>query len=335
MVSIVVLTHNRKRLLAKCLASLFAQDWPRNDYEIIVADDGSTDGTGELVRELDAPEPHLRYVWQHRRGVAGARNLGLRHARGAWISFVADDYELAPDYIRTAMRLFAEQPDRLVVRFKVVAAGADFGSRVSGLYYELGAIRRLGVWGVERRPWKIARALARYQVRPTEDHGLEPAGAACFRREVFDRAGWFDEGLERGEDTEFGVRLRGHGIPIYYYPRHEIRHHLEPYPWPALAKAYRSGRYRFRYYLYNRHGGAASDGKPPGWLALGLEKAAAAAGLAVYCYRHRILTRVALLSPLLASIEAANKLGFVWEALRSSRRPPLRAAEPGPYTERD
>jgi GT2 family glycosyltransferase len=332
MLSIVVLTHNRRESLRRCLRSLALQDWPAEEFEIIVADDGSSDGTPETVRGLAASQPNLRYYWQVRRGVAGARNLGLRHARGAWIAFVADDYELAPDYIRTIMRLFAEQPERMIVRFKVVGAGSDFGSRAAGLYYELGYVRRLAVWGVARRPARIFRALAGYQERATAEHGLEPAGAACFRREVFERAGGFDESFERAEDTEFGERLRAHGIPVFYYPHHVIRHHLEPFPRAALAKAYRSGRYRCLYY---RRVGASGVGVRPGWFALAVEKAAAAAGLLVYCARSNLLGKLLLYSPCLAAIELANKLGFLRQALRRRETAPAAPPSRCSYTEGD
>lgn len=332
MLSIVVLTHNRRELLRRCLRSLALQDWPAEKFEIIVADDGSSDGTPELVRGLAACRANLRYYWQPRRGVAGARNLGLRHARGSFVSFVADDYELASDYIRTAMRLFAEQPERMVVRFKVVGAGSDFGSRASSLYYELGYVRRLAVWGVARRPARIFWALAAHRERATEEHGLEPAGAACFRREVFERAGWFDESFERAEDTEFGERLRAHGIPIHYYPQHIIRHHLEPFPRAALAKAYRSGRYR---YLYYRRVGVAGGGAPSGWFALGVEKAAAVAGLLVHCARNGLLGKLLVFGPCLAAIELANKLGFLRESLRRGQLAPAAPPSRCPYTEGD
>lgn len=320
--SIVVLTHNRRRLLCRCLRTLLAQDWPSDQYEIIVADDGSTDGSGEMVRELAASHPGLRYYWQPRCGVAGARNLGLRNARGALISFVADDYELAPDYVRTVIGLFDGRRDRMVVRFKVMGADADFSRRVSSLYYDLGYVRRLAVWGVARQPARIFRALASFEERATEDHGLEPAGGACFRREVFERAGWFNESFERAEDSEFGDRLRAHGIRIFYYPHHVIRHHWEPFPRAALAKAFRSGRFRFLYHQRM----AGSGGFRQSWPALVMEKIAAAAGLLVYAARHGLLGKIVLYSPLLASIELANKLGFFCEAWRWRGR----AAAPAP-----
>jgi GT2 family glycosyltransferase len=317
LLSIVVLTHNRRRLLYRCLRSLLAQDWPSDQFEIIVADDGSTDGTRELVEELAVSHPTLRYYWQQRRGVAGARNLGLRHAGGSWISFVADDYELAPDYIRTVMGLFAGRPDRMVVRFKVVGVGSDFGSRAGAFYQDLSLVRRLAVWGVNRKPARIFWALASFRERATEEHGLEPAGGACFRREVFEQVGWFDESFQRAEDSEFGQRLRAHGIRIFYYPQHVIRHYVEPFPRAALAKAYRSGRFRFHYYQQLKPG---AYGLRQNWPALAVEKAAAAAGLLVYCARSGKLGRLLVYAPFLASIELANKLGFLREAWRPKVR---------------
>ncbi|MDQ7028787.1 MAG: glycosyltransferase family 2 protein [Ardenticatenia bacterium] len=77
-ISVVVPTHNRKDLLRRCLEAVVSQDYP--NYDVIVVDDGSTDGTGEMVqREF----PQVRYIRQEpNRGPAAARNRGIEVARG-------------------------------------------------------------------------------------------------------------------------------------------------------------------------------------------------------------------------------------------------------------
>ena len=81
MVSLIILTHNRKRLLEQCVRSLLQQDWRSEDYEIIVVDDGSSDGTAESLEGLLSSHLNLYYLRQPHKGVAAARNLGLPSAR--------------------------------------------------------------------------------------------------------------------------------------------------------------------------------------------------------------------------------------------------------------
>lgn len=106
-VSVIVLTFNRRELLRRCLESLFRQTYPAEALEIVVSDDGSTDGTGDLVRELAATRRELIYVPQPHRGIAAARNSGLRHAGGSLVAIVADDYVLREDYVETFVAFLA------------------------------------------------------------------------------------------------------------------------------------------------------------------------------------------------------------------------------------
>ena len=89
-ISIIVLTHNRKRLLQDCLHSLLAQTYPLEKLEILVSDDGSHDGTRELVERLQTQHAHVKYFHQPHKGIAAARNNGIVHATGEIVAIVAD-----------------------------------------------------------------------------------------------------------------------------------------------------------------------------------------------------------------------------------------------------
>jgi GT2 family glycosyltransferase len=313
--SIVVLTYNRRELLADCLKSLLAQTDPGTPLEILVVDDGSTDGTSDLVASLADSHPHLRYCPQPHGGIAAARNTGIRNATGGLIAIVADDYLLAPDYARTVVGFFGENPEAQVVRFKVVAADDDFMSRVWHAYHEASVKRRLAD-GWEFSGYRDMFRLLRVEDKITTDHGLEAAGAAGFRREVFQRVGLFDETFARAEDTDFTVRLREAGIPIHYFPFHHIRHRYESSLRAARDVAFRSGRFRWRYYA--KYGGGRV--KVPSLLRLGLGMKLSV--LYWGCWRARqtgSLVRFILYLPFMLFIEATIKAGFIAEGMRSRK----------------
>jgi len=305
-VSIVVLTRNRRPLLERCLRSLLCQREPGCEYEVVVVDDGSTDDTRPWVESLARRVPLLRYSYQPHRGVGAARNLGLSLARGQVIAFVADDYELAPDYVKTVQELLRAHPEVGAVRFKVVAASNDWASRGLSLYYTLGVIQRLACASSPGSSWECVRKLASYKEVPTTDHALEPAGAAAFRRWVFDQVGWFDASLRRSEDADLGNRLRAHGIRVLYYPYHGIRHHYERWPREALAKAYATGVFRFHYHRKHHFGPL---GFPRGLVQLASRKLAVLVGLLLYAGRQGWIGELAVTAPILASLELANKAG--------------------------
>jgi GT2 family glycosyltransferase len=316
LLSIVVLTYNRRALLCDCLDSLLGQANPGMPIEIIVVDDGSTDDTGDFVRGLQEAYPHIRYCPQRHGGIAAARNCGILNATGSLVSIVADDYLLATDYARTVVSFFREHPFSQVVRFKLAAADDTFLSRVGHAYQEASAKRRLvDGWNFSgfRGMWRLLRE----EERITTEHGLEAAGAAAFRREVFDRVGLFDESFARAEDSDFTMRLRAAGIPVHYIPFHLVRHRYDSSLRTILRTGYRSGRFRWRYYAKHA-GGPVSF---PSLLRLGLKMKLSVLYWA--CWRARqtgSFARFVMYLPFMLLIEAANKAGFMAEACATVKK---------------
>lgn len=106
-VTVIVPTYNRKGLLRECLASLLSQTYAEDCYEIIIVDDGSTDGTKGLVdRVAHGSSPELRYFRQSNRGPGAARNLGIKNARGEIIAFTDDDCIASPTWLQNGIRPF-------------------------------------------------------------------------------------------------------------------------------------------------------------------------------------------------------------------------------------
>ena len=105
--SIVICTRDRAGPLARCLAALPSESLRAAGAELVLVDNGSTDATPDVVRELAdrAPFPVVA-VREERAGLSRARNAGLRAATGEVIAFTDDDCELAPDFPELAARLF-------------------------------------------------------------------------------------------------------------------------------------------------------------------------------------------------------------------------------------
>ncbi|MCD6257645.1 glycosyltransferase [Candidatus Aerophobetes bacterium] len=123
-VSIVIPTYNRKKVLKRCLELLFAQNYPKDKYEIILVDDGSTDGTDKMVASLNPP-CKFTYLYQERKGPHIARNLGITHAEGEIVIFIDSDILCPPDLISEHIKYHN--------RFKdVIVSGPE--TRTSDLY---------------------------------------------------------------------------------------------------------------------------------------------------------------------------------------------------------
>lgn len=98
-ISVILPCYNAERYLNACFESLFAQSM--RDFEVIFIDDGSLDGSLAIARRCAGRDDRIRVFAQENQGVSAARNLGLSHARGEWITFVDGDDILRPDALET------------------------------------------------------------------------------------------------------------------------------------------------------------------------------------------------------------------------------------------
>ena len=185
-VSVVLPTYDRERLLGRAGSSVLAQTYC--DFELIVVDDGSTDGTRAVMRSMS--DPRLRYLRLERnRGAAAARNAGIAVARGEYVAFQDSDDEWLPAKLELHMRAFeTASPEVGVVYSDMHRVFADGTVR-----YRPSPTVLCGVLIDAMRGF--------YQVCGL---GIQ---AAVIRRECFARVGGFDEAFAALEDLELFVRL--------------------------------------------------------------------------------------------------------------------------------
>ncbi len=112
-VSVIIPTYNRKETLSLVLISLFQQNYPKDKYEVIVADDGSDDGTKEFIAKIIKSSPiSLKYAYKPRAGFCPgqARNLGANEATGELLVFLDDDVVVLPNFIRSHVKAQIKAP---------------------------------------------------------------------------------------------------------------------------------------------------------------------------------------------------------------------------------
>ena len=129
LVSIVVPTYNRSRSIGECLEGLLVQS--HRNLEIIISDDNSSDRTVSIVTEFMRSDPRIKLIRTSiNSGPAGARNRGIKKARGDFIFFTDDDVVVSPDWISVGLRLF-EDIECVGIEGEVIYVSSTYHPRYS------------------------------------------------------------------------------------------------------------------------------------------------------------------------------------------------------------
>jgi glycosyltransferase involved in cell wall biosynthesis len=189
LISVVLATRDRATLLAGAIESVQAQEY--TNWELIVVDDESTDGTAELLRHLSSEDHGIVVVSQNRLGVGGARNAGLSAARGEFVCYLDDDNRMQPLWLKAVVWAAECQPGLEVL----------YGARIMD---------------VERVPGEEIWGLPFLQVEPFNRRRLEKEnfidlGVLAHRRDLPEAS--FDERLEALGDWDLILRLTAERTP--------------------------------------------------------------------------------------------------------------------------
>lgn len=228
-VSVVIPMYNAAATIAACLDACRRQTL--EPFEIIVADDGSNDGSGSIV----AGQTDIVHVRQENGGPAAARNLGARNASGDIVAFTDADCVPQPDWL-----------EALVAKFEAGVVGVG------------------GTYGIANPESLLARLVhAEIQARHArfgEEVDFLGSFNVAYRREDFVAAGGFDEAFTAasGEDNDLAYRLQDRGGRLRFTPEAVVAHHHPFRLCPYLRTQARHGYWRAL--LYRKHPGRARTG---------------------------------------------------------------------------
>ncbi|MGC1781681.1 MAG: glycosyltransferase [Acidobacteriaceae bacterium] len=203
-VSVVIPSYNRQDHVVEAIESVLSQTF--TDFEIIVVDDGSTDGTNTRIQPyLD----RLTYTKQENRGVAVARNAGIRLAKGEFICFLDSDDLWEPVKLQRQISFADAHPEYGLLATELQGfdtSGKPVGQKKSAMY--------------DIRNGLVVEQLLRGNWIQTS--------TVMVRRECLDEAGWFDEDIGQfGEDWLMWMRAAAR-FPIYFMPESLVSYRYHP-----------------------------------------------------------------------------------------------------------
>jgi glycosyltransferase involved in cell wall biosynthesis len=185
LVSVIIPCYNGEAFLKETIESALAQKHQR--VEVIVVDDGSTDGSADIAQAYP-----VRYIRQPNRGLTASRNLGIRESTGNYVVFLDADDRLLPDAIEIGLRVLSQRPECAMTVGDHLFVSAD------GFYL-----------ASSRKPFLHS---SHYEAL-LKSNFIEMISSVLFRRSIFDEVGDFNTELRVAEDYELYLRIaRDHAI---------------------------------------------------------------------------------------------------------------------------
>lgn len=203
MLSVIVPIYNEEKYISKCIDSILEQDYPKNDLEVILVDGMSTDKTREIVAEYTAKYPFIRLIDNPKKIVPYAMNSGIKASKGDIIIRLDGHVEYPNNYFSALVK-------------NLKALDAD----------NVGALCETLPCGPSAKELAIAEALSSsfgmgnsyFRIGCNEVRQVDTVPFGCFKREVFDKVGLYDNELIRNQDDELNGRIIKSGGKIYLIP---------------------------------------------------------------------------------------------------------------------
>ena len=198
MVSIVIPLYNKSASVSSTIRSIQGQTY--SDFEIIVVDDGSTDGSFQIVKEMTLTEPRLRVIRQANGGVCSARNTGIKAARSNYIALLDADDIWDRDYLSEQLRMIADFPE-------CAMWGINYAETIND------EIIRVVPTGL---PQGFRGIVEDYFQIPGRVSDLFCSSSVVIKKSIFDVVGLFDERIKYAEDSDMWFRIIARSKVAFY-----------------------------------------------------------------------------------------------------------------------
>jgi glycosyltransferase involved in cell wall biosynthesis len=218
--SVIICTYNRLGLLRICIESITKLITPASDFEILIINNNSSDGTAEYCTGLKHIYPYhnWRHIVEASQGIAYARSRGAAEATGEIVAYIDDDCMAEPDWLHKILEFYRNNPGAMSTGGRIIPKYLVPVAEWFGRYF----------WGLVGN-YDLGKSVFRMK------GARYPAGANMhFRKTVFEKYGYFDGHLGRsgksliaGEEKAMYLKLLKAGEQVYYLPQVIVHHHVE------------------------------------------------------------------------------------------------------------
>lgn len=245
-VSIIIPCRNEEEFISQCLDSIIKQDYPKDKLEVLVMDGASEDNTKKIVGQYSQKHSFIKLFNNPRKFTPFAMNIGIINSKGDIIMKMDAHAIYRKDYVSKCQKylndykadgvggIIISRPKKNTIVNKAIALclSSKFGAGNS--YFKT---------GVKEPRW------------------VDAVGFGCFRKEIFDKVGLYNENLIRSQDMELNMRIKKAGgkillapdIVSYYYPKSTLKdflkHNFNDGVWAIYPLKFVKAAFRIRHYL--------------------------------------------------------------------------------------
>ncbi len=221
-ISVIIPVRDSESTIEKCLTSIKALNYPQENIEIIVIDDGSNDNTPNILKNING----IKILHTAGIGPSSARNLGIKEATGEFIAFTDADCIVGKNWINGLLKGFTSEDIASVGGNQLSPDDeSPFGHRVQIFLKIMGFLGGYTKW---------AKNIVETRHNPTCN--------SMYRKSIFDKIGNFDEKLWPGEDVDIDYRIRKAGLKIVYNPEAIVYHYRPNSLLKFASMMYRYGK---------------------------------------------------------------------------------------------
>ena len=214
-VTIIVPCRNEEKFIAQCLDSIIDNNYPKDNLEVLVIDGMSDDGTQDIISNYSKKYSFIHLLNNQNKIQSSALNIGIKHSKGDVIMRMDAHNKYSTDYISNCLKYLNEYNADNVGGICITLPGGK------GLLAEAIAVALSHPFGVGNSYFRIGSKKPRF---------VDTVPFGCFRKDIFEKVGLFDEELVRNQDDEFNLRIIKNGgkillapdIVSHYYARDSI-----------------------------------------------------------------------------------------------------------------
>ncbi len=226
-ISVIIPCRNEEKYIGDCLLSLLEQEDLQNKMEILVVDGMSKDNTRMIVEKISRQKPQVRLLDNPNLFTPHALNIGIRNAKGEFIAILGAHAEYASNYLTACLEMADQHAEVSCVGGPIISKGKTPFAKATAIAMS----SNIGVGNAKHR-------------FPDYEGYSEMACFPVFRRDVFDKYGFYDESLIRNQDDEFCFRITKGGGKVYISPKAKSSYFVRESPSALFKQYYNYGFWR-------------------------------------------------------------------------------------------